>query len=282
MEESITSNEIISPQSTENILQAFNRIRFLVDEFDQQLFCGVTALFFGLFLWWFLVLTANLKNKSINNEDLIWKYTFRGGVLFFLYLLSIYYIFPNKIGSIATSIRLIAQIYTAILATVAFVIAYLNFSRKSDTHFKSYYQCASDQTNENNKAVINIWLKNEKDRAEAIFSIYLKLEGEKYLLLKNCIQDPILIPAYGVKKITLLNSVNPQYKYFHDNKYTGEPIGRSLGKKYNAMLNFQKNPIIIQTPSGSYSTEPMDIRSDILKNSEIIELSIQDQGDTYP
>lgn len=116
---------------------------------------------------------------------------------------NIFYVNVKKENGVIDNIRLLLQIFTAIVAVVALFITFINFLRKSgDELFYMYTVISSDYDNKYS-FVDTLTVFNNKDKNSTIFTIKLliKSEGREIILIDQ--KKPIIIPAYSSITLSL-------------------------------------------------------------------------------
>lgn len=133
---------------------------------------------------WFMILTGSaivilclctavlvcnyLKRNELSSEQKIWQNSLVGGMMaFVIFTYPIFYWVEKPMDALSLWLRVIP----IIMGVLAFLIAFLNFQRKSGISFHSYYQIV---TNSQTKmpTVGSVWLKNNKDRNELLYEIF--------------------------------------------------------------------------------------------------------------
>jgi len=134
----------------------------------------------------FSILICNYKKWDVlSSEQKIWQTSLVGGMIAFVVFT--YPILYWKDLTVLEAIGLALRIMTAVMAIIAFVIAFLNFQRKSGYAFKVYITGVTTYSSGNAK-VSRLILINQKDRAVGISAIFLKI-GNYRISLKEFMKD---------------------------------------------------------------------------------------------
>lgn len=153
-----------------------------------------------------------------------WKSKFLDTILTSIFILIISagaWIIFYKIDSqniVLTQLRVFIQYVAVILGGIGVIIALLNYKRKSGVHISCFYNLATIRVSDKSVRIVkNIWLINNKDKAETIFTIFLKNKNGK-LFLSDMTNSPLILPPYSSVKINVFGSSSDQAFFFFKNK----------------------------------------------------------------
>lgn len=161
--------------------------------------------------WW-----KNRYKEYDKDED--YKIIYITGMIL-LFLSLIIWLYPLSSESVQygkDTITLQVQLITVCLATVAGIIAFKNYRRKSDNEI--YFNCSIQQ--DNDLAYISkIILHNAKDKSIVIFAVDYEIKGKRIRLFQDTFK-PIIISAYS----SIIIPLEKTFKYTND--YVPERFSR--------------------------------------------------------
>lgn len=153
----------------------------------------------------FLVYVIKTVEKR-DNENKIEIASF--AIVFFVFvsiIMQLWEFLENPEVTVLERVRTIAPIFTGSLATLAFLIGYLNYKRKSGIHLSFDIATVSDNVTDETY-IKRIMFQNEKDKTVAIWEIYIVL-GKFPIRIKSYLgrdnSKPLLIKGYECEVIEL-------------------------------------------------------------------------------
>lgn len=284
----------------------------------------------GFNMFWFIVLNilaaATLcvclviwiynykKRNELSSEQRAWRNSFAGGGIAFV--VCVYIIFYCN-TDIKEEIGLLLRVVPIIMGGIAFVIAFLNFQRKSFSNNKDgignlIYTANFRKYNWNHQ----FYITNLKDRSVVVYEVVLKFKNISIVLPFDY---PINISGYGSKGITMnyldcfishrthegvfeVKSSDNQFHRYHreiyDKEFSGDKILQELasGKfAVYAITNIRKEQILLlEQEIGTISKNSIHIdevrfsdKSDVEENMmdhpdiDLKHLNLIDQGETF-
>lgn len=123
-------------------------------------------------------------------------------------------------SEVLTQLRVFIQYVAVVLGSIGVIIALMNYKRKSGVNVSCFYNLVTISASEKSiRFVANIWLVNNKDKAETIFTIFLKNE-KGMLFLKDMTDSPLILAPYSSIKINVFElDSRTSFFYFKDNRY---------------------------------------------------------------
>ncbi|WP_067101646.1 hypothetical protein [Marinomonas atlantica] len=109
----------------------------------------------------------------------------------------------DQLTIIGVVISAIGAVFSLIIAGLGIGLAIAQFRLKKSVKISSTWGHTSDWEYEDS-FINEVMLKNEKDKAEAIYAIHLQLSDGSYLTLKEMNENPLILQPFETQKIEIL------------------------------------------------------------------------------
>lgn len=239
------------------------------------------------------------KRNELSSEQRAWRNSFAGGGIVFV--VCVYIIF-YWITDIKEAIGLLLRVIPIIMGGIAFVIAFLNFQRKSFALNKDgvgnlIYTAHFHKYNWNHQ----FYITNLKDRSVVVYEVVLKFKNISVVLPFDY---PINLGGYGATGITMnyldafisrrshcgvfevKNTDNEFYRLMdddHKSEFSGDRILKELASSkftVHATTNIRKEPILLlEQEIGIISKNSIHIDEVRFSDESSIEKQIMDHPD---